>query len=188
MGKLLARLKNPDQAVDTFRHALSLREQLAASFEEENWQRELEAAYRRTSELILSMGRAPEALETAEQYLLATSLAPDQRTDKPERVARALGTVCWSALFARDFHRALWTGREAVALAPRLDWLKLNYAHALMFTGDADAATAIYVGELPKADDAAAKWRVAVLKDFDDLKSRGLAYKQMEEIELRLRP
>jgi hypothetical protein len=107
---------NPDQAVATFRHALSLREQLAASFEEENWQRELEAAYRRTSELILSMGRAPEALETAEQYLLATSLAPDQRADKPERVARALGTVCWSALFARDFHRALWTGREAVAI------------------------------------------------------------------------
>jgi hypothetical protein len=91
MGKLLARFENPDQAVDTFRHALSLREQLAASFEEENWQRELEAAYRRTSELILSMGRAPEALETAEQYLLATSLAPDQRADKPERVARALG-------------------------------------------------------------------------------------------------
>jgi hypothetical protein len=56
-----------------------------------------------------------------------------------------------------------------------------------MFTGDADAATAIYVGELPKADDAAEKWRVAVLKDFDDLKSRGLAHKQMEEIELRLR-
>src|SRR5437660_9915546 len=39
----------------------------------------------------VSMGRAPEALETAEQYLLATSLAPDQRADKPERVARALG-------------------------------------------------------------------------------------------------
>ena len=166
---------------------MALREQLAASFEDESWQRELEAAYRRTSELILSIGRAPEALETAEQYLLAMSLAPDQR-DKPERVARALGTVCWSALLARDFSRALWAGREAVALAPHLDWLRLNYAHALMFTGDAEAAAAIYVSELAKGGETAEKWRTAVRKDFDDLKSRGLAHKQMEEIELKLAP
>ena len=187
MGKLLARLNNPNRAVDTFRHALALREQLAASFEDESWQRELEAAYRRTSELILSIGRAPEALETAEQYLLAMSLAPDQR-DKPERVARALGTVCWSALLARDFSRALWAGREAVVLAPRLDWLRLNYAHALMYSGDPDAATAIYLGELANGGDAAEKWRTAIRKDFDELKARGLSHKQMEEIELQLAP
>jgi tetratricopeptide (TPR) repeat protein len=187
MGKLTARLGNPHRAVDNFRRALSWREQLAASFEEDSWQHELELAYRRTSELILSMGQPPESLETAEQYLLATSLAPDQKADKPERVARALGTVCWSALFARDFSRGLWAGREAVALAPRLDWVKLNYAHALMFSDHADEAAAIYLGESAQGGEMADKWRNAILKDFAELKSKGLSHKQMDDIERRVK-
>jgi hypothetical protein len=57
-----------------------------------------------------------------------------------------------------------------------------------MYSGDPDAATAIYLGELAKGGDVAAKWRTAIRKDFDELKARGLAHKQMEEIELQLAP
>jgi tetratricopeptide (TPR) repeat protein len=192
MGKLIARLGDTDRAVEAIRHALSMREQAATSFEVKSWQEELEAAYRRASEELLEMGRARESLETAEQYLLVTSVSPDERTDKPEWVARALGTVCWAALFARDFHRASWAGRRAVELArwgggvelaPKLRWLELNYAHALMFSDRPDEATATYQRALAKWSEAAD----AIRKDFTEMKSQGLAHKQMEEIELRLK-
>jgi len=183
MGVLISERRDPSRAIATFRTALSLREGLAASFEDPQWQLELEAAYRRTSELVLKLGQAREALETAEQYLLATSLAPDQGADKPGRVARALGTVSWSALFAREMSRALWASKEATAIAPQLDWLRLNYAHALMLSGDAEAARTIYLGGLAQAGDKADAWRKGIQSDFAELKSRGLSHRLMGEIE-----
>jgi tetratricopeptide (TPR) repeat protein len=77
MGKLLAKAGQPSQAVPVLRRALAIREGLAASLEEPSWQHEVEQAYRRTSEMMLRMGQPNEAHETAEQYLLAVSLAPD---------------------------------------------------------------------------------------------------------------
>jgi predicted Zn-dependent protease len=130
-----------------------------------------------------SINREEESLELAEQYLLATSLIPEHRKDKPELVARALGTVCWSALFARDFDKALWAGRAAVALAPDLPWVELNYAHALMLTNSPDDATAIYQRELATWSEAAN----TIQDDFKKLRDRGLSHPQMEEVELRLK-
>lgn len=186
MGKLLGKTGQPERAIAAFRRALSIREGLAASFEEPSWQREVEAAYRRASELMLAMDRETEALETAEQYLLSTSLTPDSDDSKAEQISRALGTLCWSAVNARNFPRALWAGREAVELAPKLDWVRLNYAHALMFSGERDKARSIYLDGFSSASKDAEKWKDAIRTDFDKLRQRRLEKSLMVEISSRL--
>jgi hypothetical protein len=120
------------------------------------------------------MGREEEALETAEQYLLATSSAADGDKIKAERIGRALGTLCWSALLAKKFPRAVWAGRHAVDLAPELNWVRANYAHALMLSGQSQKAKEIYVGFGSLSPDAAKQWKDQILKDFEEMKKRGL--------------
>jgi tetratricopeptide (TPR) repeat protein len=164
-GELLAKLERLDQAVTAFRRALELREQLALTQEEAFWQREL---------------------ETAEQQLLATSFAPDSESDKPERVARALGGLCWTALFTKDadyIERAVWAGRTAVELMPDLSFARLNHAHALMYAGKVEAAERIYLDGARGTDEGSAEWRKSVRKDFAELTARNLSHPLMAKIE-----
>jgi tetratricopeptide (TPR) repeat protein len=185
-GDLLAKLGRVDQAVTAFRRALELREQLALTQEEVVWQRELEDAYRHARSVLLENGRVTEAIETAEQQLLATSFAADSEPDKPERVARALGGLCWTALFTKDadyIERAVWAGRTAVELMPNLNFAKLNHAHALMYAGDVDAAERIYLDGARGNDEGSAGWRKSVRKDFAELTARHLDHPLMAKIE-----
>jgi tetratricopeptide (TPR) repeat protein len=185
MGKLLRKMNQPERAVHSFRRALSIREGLAA-LEDPSWQIEVEAAYRRTSEFMLAVGQPDEAFETAEQYLFATSLAADVDNSKVRRISRALGTLCWSALNARNFPRAVWAGQRAADLAYKLDWVSLNYAHALMFSGEREKAKAIYLTVGSVSPEEATKLKEQIRKDFAELKQRGLVDGMMAEISTQL--
>lgn len=185
MGKLLARTEEKGLAVRALRRALAIREGLAASREEASWQLELEAAYRRASETILAMGQTREALETAEQYLLAVSLPADADGSRAERIGRALGTLCWSAVNARSYQRALWAGGHAVELAPNLNWIRLNYAHALMLSGDREAASTQYLTGLKLSHKEMEAWKAAIEKDFETLRKTGIEDPLMREIASR---
>src|SRR5262245_27711169 len=182
-GALLTKLGRSREAVLALRRSLAVREQVAASSPDEAWQRELEQAYRRTREVLLRSNHAAEALETAEQQLFATSLAPDDAPGKNERVARALGSLSWTALFAHDPKRAVWAAEQALVLAPQLEFARINHAHALMFAGDAAGARQIYLDGLKAGGAAAAQWRYAIKQDFAELSQRGLQNPQMSEIE-----
>jgi tetratricopeptide (TPR) repeat protein len=185
-GDLLTKLGRTDQAVTAFRRGLELREQLALTQEEAFWQHELEDNYRHARSVLLESGRAVEALETAEQQLLATSFAADTEPNKLERVARALGSLCWTALFTRDkkdIERAVWAGRNGVELMPDLSFVKLNHAHALMYAGEAEEAERIYLGGARGTDKASAEWRNNVRKDFAELTARDLSHPLMAKIE-----
>jgi tetratricopeptide (TPR) repeat protein len=182
IGKLLLQQGNNDEAVGLLRRSLSLRQGLAASFEEGSWQLELEAAYRRISELMWKMNRRQDAFEIAEQYLLATALSPDRGVDKSSRVGRALGTLCWSAVLAGKLPRAVWAGEQGIILAPDLDWIRINYAHALMFSGQTAAASKIYLSGLQKEPAGAAAWRQAIRDDFDVFQRHNMNNDLMKEI------
>ncbi len=186
MGKLLGRLGESDRAIDQFWQALQIRERLATSQEDPGWLSELTEAYRRSSQLMLHIDRVTEAREMAEQYLLSASINADASKDKLSRMRRALGTVCWSAVNDGQFERAVWVGRRAVELSPQLDWVSLNYAHALMLSGDADAARTIY-RRLKDAPDGAPALQRQILDDFTVLRRRGHVHPLMAEIEAGLR-
>jgi tetratricopeptide (TPR) repeat protein len=187
-GVLLTRLGRSKDAILALRRGLAIREQLASSSLDVNWQRELESAYRRTREVLLKSNHPVEALETAEQQLFATSLATDSEPGKNERVARALGSLSWIAIFAHDIPRALWAGEQAVALAPNLLFAKLNYAHALMYSGDTTAAKQLYLEGLTGGGPAAAEWRRMIRKDFSDLSAHQLQNPFMIEVDREIGP
>jgi tetratricopeptide (TPR) repeat protein len=187
-GVLLTRLGRSKDAILSLRRGLAIREQLASSSLEVNWQRELESAYRRTREVLLKSNHPVEALETAEQQLFATSLATDSEPGKDERVARALGSLGWTAIFAHDIPRAVWAGEQAVALAPKLLFAKLNYAHALMYSGDTAAAKQLYLEGVSGGGAAAADWRKMIRKDFSDLSAHRLQNPLMAEVDREIGP
>ena len=179
-GKLLDKMGQRERALQLFRRALSLRERIAAL--EPKWQAEVEDAYWRITRFMRSIGRDQEALETAEQYLLATTFAAEANTGKAERISRALGTLSWSAILAGNIPRAEWAGRHAVDLAPKLDWVKSNYAHALMLSGQREKAKAIYLRTDALSPEAAKKWKDQVLSDFEEMKRRHIENNLMAEI------
>jgi tetratricopeptide (TPR) repeat protein len=180
-GKLLDKMGQRERALQLFRRALSLRERIAAL--EPKWQAEVEDAYWRITRFMRSIGRDQEALETAEQYLLATTFAAEADTGKAERISRALGTLSWSAILAGDVPRAEWASRHAVDLAPKLDWVKSNYAHALMLSGQREKAKAIYLRTDALSPEAAKKWKDQVLSDFEEMKRRHIENNLMAEID-----
>jgi tetratricopeptide (TPR) repeat protein len=179
-GKLLEKMGQQEPPLHLFRRALSLRERIAAL--EPQWQAEVEDAYWRITRFMRSIGRDQEALETAEQYLLATSFAADADSGKAERIGRALGTLSWSAILAGKFPRAEWAGRHAVDLAPKLDWVRSNYAHALMLSGQREKAKEIYLGTGSLSPETAKKWKGQVLNDFEEMKRRRIGDSLMVEI------
>jgi tetratricopeptide (TPR) repeat protein len=183
LGDLQGKMGQPQAALHSFRRALALREGLAVLDPE--WQKELETVYRHVSEFMRPMvGREAEALETAEQYVLATSFAAD--ISQVERVGKALGTLSWSALLAGKPQRAAWAGRHAVQLAPGLDWVKLNYAHALMLSGERRQAKEIYLAAGALSAAAAQKWKSAILANFEEMKKRRIDDSLMVEIRAQL--
>ena len=187
-GLLLNRLGRSTEAILAFRRSLAIRERLASSSVDVQWQRELESAYRKTREALLTSNHSAEALETAEQQLFATSLATDTEPGKNERVARALISLGWTSILARDIPRAVWAGEQAVALAPDLPNAKLNYAHALMYSGDAAAAREVYLGGLTGDSETSGQWRQMIRKDFKDLSERQLQNPLMAEVDREIGP
>jgi len=190
MGKLLGKIGESDRAIDSFWRALAIREAMAISEEDPKWLTEVTEAYRRVSQFMLQIGRVGEALEMAEQYLLAASINADANADKARRIRRALGTVCWSATNAaadrKKLERAVWVGQRAVDLSQQLDWVSLNYAHALMLSGARDAARAIYFRiENEASPEDAKQLKKQVIEDFDRLRQRGHVDVMMAEIRAR---
>ena len=184
LGTLFGDMGKSDPAIDQYWQALKLREQLATSQEFPGWLSELTAAYRSVSQLMLHIDRVSEGHEMAEQYLLAAALNTD--ADRSNRVRRALGTLCWSATNDHDNDRALWVGQRAIEISPQLDWVKLNYAHALLLSKDRknhEAARQIYL-LIDSGNDAKLKSQIA--QDFNVLRKRGYASDMMAEIEAGL--
>ncbi|MBY5698019.1 toll/interleukin-1 receptor domain-containing protein [Rhizobium leguminosarum] len=184
---------DPEGAIAALRRALSIREGLAASQEDPRWQNEVATSYRRLTELMLDLNREADALEIAEQYLLATIISPDRQNSRVDRVGRALGTLCWSAINTRNFPRAVWAGEAATMLAPDREFVWQNYAHALMFAGDREKARKIYLGGPPlenkntdEKQKALKQWRDAIGKDFDELQQRNLKDSLMMQVRSEL--
>jgi predicted Zn-dependent protease len=92
----------------------------------------------------------------------------------------------WTALIAGKIEQAVIAGHDAIALsnnAPNTSWLRLNLAHALLFSGQRDEARKIYMNGL--SADVASKemWKQSIVQDFATLRSRGFPVEAMDGIE-----
>jgi hypothetical protein len=188
LGQLQIARNDDSLGLASLLRALSLREDLASSgVEKPDWHREREDALKRVSEKQLKLRHEKEALAMALKYLAAVHQS-SENGDKEDRLARALGTVSWSALLAGDISTALVTSKEAVELSrgnPKLGWLNLNLAHALLISGKSLEAEAIYLNGF-HGDRNSTEWGGAIEADFRDMRLRGLPTEPMDGVEQRL--
>ena len=181
LGDLMVKGSGEAGALELFEQAVAIRAELTKNNSSNfAWQKEHANLLRRISELQSRLGRKLDALDTALKYLDVVRRTPATDQDKTERVARALGTVSWASLLANDLVRAVSAAREAVELAkgsPKLIWLKLNLAHALLFSGEWNEFRTLYLSGL---EGDAESWRRDVAKDFETLRSNNMAIRAME--------
>jgi tetratricopeptide (TPR) repeat protein len=177
-----------EKAVAEWRRAIAVREALPQPLADPDWQRELVEAWLELSDQLRHMGRVPEALSAAESCVAAARALPEGN-EKSTLVARALGTMAWAAVLADEPRKGVEGAREAVKLAPQLSWIKLNLAHALMFSGVPGAtveAKGIYLEGLAQTGEAADQWKKSIRDDFAELRKQGLAQDLMKEVELAM--
>ena len=101
------------------------------------------------------------------------------------QTAHALSHLAWTALFVKDFSRALAAAERAHQLDPTNLMVEGNHAHALMFLNRTDEARALYLShrDEPICDCDKRPWRQAALDDFAEFRKAGLTHPLMTEIE-----
>jgi hypothetical protein len=140
-----------------------------------------------------SGGRYAEALRLLEEPAAAIERAEIQATGNPGVAsAQAFNVIAYKALFAKDFGKALSAAKRAAPAVvafgddDRSTWqliIASNHAHALMCLGRTAEARAIYAEHHgQKINDQHGQWETAILKDFKELKARGVTCPHMAEI------
>ena len=96
--------------------------------------------------------------------------------------AEELGNAADKLLKSGDFRKALEAAELGLQFGPKMNWIVMNKAHALMFLGRLDDARSIYKShrgeELQQG-----KWEDTVLDDFKQLREAGRVHPLMAEIE-----
>ena len=134
-------------------------------------------------------GRFTEALKLQEALAAKRAAVEAKREGKPgEETARALGSVAWRALFAREFTRALTVAERAHALLPDNLMIETNRAHVLMFLGRGKKSKALYLAYKgkPLSEQDARLWERVIAEDFAEFRKAGLTHPMMAEIEKEL--
>lgn len=131
--------------------------------------------YRKRAVARQRLGDYANALADDESSVEITTLDDTSSKGQPGRAtAVALGNLAWSAVLSQSFSEALDSAQRATALAPDLLWIKANLAHALLFSGRADEAKQIYLGNKGKSLRDNIPWEAEIHKDFDVLRKAGL--------------
>jgi Flp pilus assembly protein TadD len=124
------------------------------------------------------------ALDVSEKVAAQVEREETAGHGKPgPQTADQLGSLAWMALMARQFDRALSASQRAAELDPDLIWVKTNLAHALMFLGRTEEATALYLQYRGKTTFEGTTWEQSVLDDFTKLRAAGLANPLMDIIQ-----
>ena len=134
-------------------------------------------------------GDYAEALQLQEAYAAKVEALETKRESKPgEETAKALSSVAWHALFAREFAKALTVAEQAHALLPDNLSIETNRAHALMFLERGEDCKALYLAYKgkPMSEQDARLWEHVIVKDFAEFRKAGLTHPMMADIEKEL--
>jgi TPR repeat protein len=134
-------------------------------------------------------GRYDEALRLAEVLETKVEAVETKSEGRPGvQTAKALSTVTWLALFAKDFTKALTIADRDHALLPNNLAIETNRAHALMFVGHDGEAKALYLAHKgdPVSEANNRLWEQLILQDFAKFRKAGLTHPMMADIEKEL--
>jgi tetratricopeptide (TPR) repeat protein len=134
-------------------------------------------------------GRYEEALQLQEALTAKVEEMETKREGNPAKeTAQALLGVAWYALFVREFTKALTVADRAHALLPDDIGIESNRAHALMFSGRAEDAKALFLAHKgkPVSELGGKLWEHVIVEDFEEFRKAGLTHRMMAEIEKAL--
>lgn len=121
-----------------------------------------------------------------EEDAIATGIAATKAADDDVQRANAWGGLSYHYLFERQFEKAISSAQESMHLNPELKIVLTNLAHAYLLSGREEAARRLYRENQPLSF-ADKSWAYWILKDFEELKSRGISHPAMAEIEVEMR-
>ena len=188
LGEAL-RAQNSSESLAFYQQSLNIRRALARErLTNQKWALELSQNYILISEYYLP-NNTSEALRVAQEHERFAREIHFGR-DPIKTLARALSNVTWYAVFACEFDIALSSAEEAIKLAPEamqfsseFEFIRENYAHALMFSGQSDKARSEYLGYEAKPVDIRDNWRTSILTDFNLFRKANLTSALMDEIQ-----
>jgi len=132
-------------------------------------------------------GLYAEALQLQEALAAKVEAVEKQRVGNPgEETAQALHGVASLALVVGEFTKALTIADRAHALFPDDLRIESNRAHALMFLGREEDATALYLAHKGKPDSDGKLWERVIVEDFAEFRKVGLTHPMMVYIEKEL--
>jgi tetratricopeptide (TPR) repeat protein len=157
------------------------------------WRPDLLSAYRRASDISFAIcDTSPpnsrgicmegDAWQIANRRSELMSLAPVLSEDLREAYADILSDEAWHAIFAGEYDRAVVASEQAMGLLSKpvpdtLNWIVINYAHALMFDQRLDEAREIYRKNWENTNA-----REMIRKDFKTLRSHRKCQNLMTEV------
>ena len=106
-----------------------------------------------------------------------------------QRLSDASSALCWYSTLSGKHDKALAAGEKAVALLKddKARLARLNFAHALLFNGQFDKASAIYSQYLGQSFEDGRKWNEELHGDFKLLRAQGHTHPDMAKIEALLK-
>jgi tetratricopeptide (TPR) repeat protein len=137
-------------------------------------------AYKERTAAFFQKDRFGEALAVAEKWAKAAEKAEGKKPGAG--TAEALGNTAWCATLAKKPGRALAASERALKLAPDMLWIETNHAHALLFLGRTQEAIAAYIARKGETIPDYGKWEEVILKDFAELRKRGLNHRDMARV------
>jgi tetratricopeptide (TPR) repeat protein len=195
VGDLLVQQGDLPHALQSYKAMLGINERLAkAEPSNSSWQFGLSASQGKIGSVLWASGDRAGALANYHKALAAAEMQAAiveakevKDAGKPGgATAQALGlSVAWSALFARDFEKALAATERARMLAPDQIQSDSNRAHALLLLKRTREATTLYMAHKGQMV-SGGLWEDVIANDFEELRKGGLGNTQMAKIEARL--
>jgi hypothetical protein len=146
------------------------------------------ARIRNTALVVMSILVAVVGLAAAAAYRFA--IDAEQNREMADNILEVESVeVTWFALLAKQFTEALTVAERAHSIFPKNLLIESRRAHALMFTGRADEAKALYLAHIgepirPRADNTL--WERSIADDFADFREAGLTHPMMADVEKEL--
>ena len=188
--KLLEDGRNVNIGNQYFQNAFEIFENLIKTFPDEiGYQTYLEKSYREYADLLLKNSNLDDALAALKyrQKALTIRKRINFKNENTTQLAKIYGELSWAALLAKDFQKSLAYAEQGLKNDSNHteEWIKINLAHALLFTGQTEKAEDIYFNNLSDDSDKK-KLRKIFLNDFNEMAKYGLNHPDMDKIKSRL--
>jgi tetratricopeptide (TPR) repeat protein len=179
-GVIAAAQNQPQQIVQYDQAALAAAQKAAhadAQYDTDLWTAFDELASDQDGDLVRDYTGAQKTYSdelTELQTALGKTTDPTTKTKMQDQLAQTYGNLAWAELLAKQYPEALNDAKALLKMDPTQDWMRVNLAHAYLFTGQLQEAEKIYLSDpnrkLGDSDETFAETALGDFKEFHAMK------------------